>query len=167
MDEKIKMYFIRKGTMALLPVFLEDGKIGTKVLEEGRELVVHCKPTYIVTASCIYYGASYKGRRDATKELIQVNRKPPIAVNPYHEVYFFPSLSPTQEFCGWFSNAHIAHFKRMSYNQSEITFLNGEKILYNISKNTLEVQLSRTSILKSILSKRFAYSKKFPYELQH
>ena len=163
MSEGIKEYFIHNSTMALIPIWLKGNELGTKVLEEGGELIVHCKPLTIITSSCMYYGSSYKGRKDATMELIHINRKPPIAINPLDNLYFFPSLSPTQEQCGWFSQSHIANFRKSAYNQSEITFLNGKKIVYGISKNTLEVQLSRTSILQSVLSKHFGTARKSPY----
>lgn len=155
MSEMLEKYFIHSSTMALIPVWLKGNQLGTKILEEGGEFIVNCKPLTIIANSCMYYGSSYKGRKDATMELIHINRKPPIAINPLSNLYFFPSLSPRQEQCGWFSQSHIANFRKSTYNQSEITFLNGEKIEYGISKNTLEVQLSRTSILQSVLSKHF------------
>lgn len=153
-------YLIHKGTMALDPIKLENDAMGTRVIEEDGELIVNLSTTEIMEDSCLRYGSSYKGRKDATQRLIHINRKPPIAVCTNNGYYFFPSTSPTHEACSWFSKSHIAYFQKVAYNQSEILFTNEKKYVFSISKNTLEVQLSRTTLLQSVLNRNFIEEEK-------
>ena len=155
MDRIIHEYLIHSGTMVLEPTYLEDDFYGTKVIEEERELFVRLSVAEIMNYSCLRYGSTFKGRKDATARLIHVSRKPPIVVCTNNEYYFFPTAPPTQENCIWFSKNHIAFFKKSAYNRSEITFINGKTYQFSISKNILDVQLSRTTLLQSVLNKNF------------
>ncbi len=46
-------------------------------------------PMDIIEQSCLYYGASLRGRKDGSKHIIGTSHKAPIAVEPTNEIFFF------------------------------------------------------------------------------
>ena len=91
----IEEYEINPQTMAIFPV--EYGsKIYSKILEEDDEVLSPFKPLDIIKKSCQYFGASFDGRREGTRELIGITHKAPIVIDTNTSIYFFPTTSPVK-----------------------------------------------------------------------
>ena len=59
-------YEINEGTLAIMS---EDrGK--SKILEDGNNYIINQKPYNIIDHSCKYFGSSYEGRKQGSKEII-------------------------------------------------------------------------------------------------
>ena len=57
-------YEINEGTLAVLP-----SKEKSKVLEDKKEYVIDSTPYEIMDYSCKYFGSSYEGRKEGTKDI--------------------------------------------------------------------------------------------------
>ena len=144
-------YIINRFTMAILP---DQSKMCTEILEVDEEFVVQKRPMEIIDQSCRFFGSSYEGRKDGTKDLIRVTHKPPIVLDPANSIYFFPTTSSTRQQCVWLSYSHVKDFRKAEHDNTIITFNNGKEITLLISEGSFEKQLSRTARLQTIIFTR-------------
>lgn len=145
----ISNYEINQSTLAIIPL----GYKKSKIIEENSVFEIEKTPTEIVNHSCKYFGSSFRGRFEGTKNLIGVNYKAPIIVEETREIIFFPTSSPRFENCSWISLSNILKYTKNDYNP-EIIFKNGTRISVDISYNTLDNQILRATRLESVLRYR-------------
>ncbi len=156
---------ITRYTMALFPLFYDE-HIWTKVLEEDGEIIVKKSPIEMMEQSCLYYGASLKGRREGTKHMIGISHKAPIAVEPANEIFFFPTISPNDPQCIWLSHLHIRHHEHIQLGKTRVIFSNGMDMTLCISHHSFVNQLHRTAQLRTKMNERIeARERKMMYLL--
>ncbi|WP_343795362.1 competence protein ComK [Bacillus carboniphilus] len=139
-------YEISPNTMAILP-HKYGSRVFSSVLEVNDSLIVPKKPFETIEHSCGYYGSSFGGRKEGTRQLMSVTHKAPVAIDPYHFIYFFPTHSPTREQCAWISLLHVLDFSPANQDETKVTFINKQSITLPISIDTFKNQLFRTSFL--------------------
>ncbi|MFA5602316.1 MAG: competence protein ComK [Bacilli bacterium] len=142
-------YEISNNTLAIIPI----GYSKSKVLETTEEFIVNLSPFEIINNSCKYFGSSYSGRHDGTKNLIGVSHKAPIIIEETTELIFFPTMSPRIPNCYWISLNKVKDFIKNITN-SKVIFENGIELELNISFNSLTNQILRATRLESVLKKR-------------
>lgn len=143
-------YEISPYTFGIIPI--EYGlKTYSKIIEFEDELIVPYKPLDVMKASCRYFGSSFDGRCEGTKELLEISHKVPIAVDPGNGLFFFPTTSPIRQNCIWLSYEHIVSKRRLEPNQTQINFRNRKSIVVPVSYSIIENQMMRTAMLKSKL----------------
>ncbi|WP_179865557.1 MULTISPECIES: competence protein ComK [unclassified Bacillus (in: firmicutes)] len=147
-------YEINKSTMAIIPEFTVDLVVISKVLESNDNFYVLMKPIEIIERSCAYFGSSYRGRREGTKQMISITHKPPIAISSMNQIFFFPTSSSLKVECSWISYNHVSNFKGGKYNRSIVEFFNGVELPLDISRGSFENQLYRTAHLRAIYEDR-------------
>ncbi len=145
----VNEYEINHSTLAIIPV---ESKL-SKVIEEDRSFLVPKSTTQIVDESCKFFGSSYLGRHEGTKNLIGVNYKSPIIVEETTELIFFPTSSPRFDGCYWIALDKVKTHEE-SRRGSILKFTNGDEIEINISSRSLENQVLRATKLGSVLRKR-------------
>ncbi|QGQ44595.1 competence protein ComK [Metabacillus sediminilitoris] len=144
-------YIINRFTMAILP---DSSNMYSQILEYEDDLIVQKRPIEIIDDSCRYFGSSYVGRKEGTKDLIRVTHKSPIVIDPANSIYFFPTTSSTRPNCIWVSHDYVKEYSRAEHDNTMITFKNGKQITIPISQGSFEKQLFRTSYLSTIISSR-------------
>lgn len=142
-------YEINNSTLAIVPI----NAMTSEVVEEDRSFLINKPTTKIIDDSCKYFGSSYDGRHEGTKNLIGVNYKSPIIIEESQEIIFFPTKSPRFDNCFWISLKNIENYTKNQQN-SIILFKNGKQITVDISYASLENQILRATRLESILRKR-------------
>lgn len=159
MDKKtpVKDYELSSLTMLMLPKFDCYGHIYTKVLEEHREVIVKKSPRQIIESACIYFGSTIKGRQDATREITGFTHKVPIAVEPYNDIYFFPTHSPDLLENSWLSHSHIYQIKHVADKQTKVIFYNSQSCILDVTPGSLNNQLQRTAHLRYSFEQRIRY----------
>lgn len=159
MEKKIEaVYEITPLTMAILCEPDENGKVRTKAIEETNHLIINKSPTKIVDDACKFFGSSLKGRLDGTRDISSITHKAPIAIDPSSGMFFFPTASPINISCSWISHSHIKGVKPIQ-NQSEVTFINGQKILLDVSYGSMLNQIQRTAQFRFSLENRINFIK--------
>ncbi|MCB6217925.1 competence protein ComK [Bacillus paralicheniformis] len=141
-------YEVNSSTMAVLPLG-EGEKPASKILETDRTFRVNMKPFQIIERSCRYFGSSYAGRKAGTYEVIKVSHKPPIMVDHSNNIFLFPTSSSTRPQCGWLSHAHVHEFCAAKYDNTFVTFVNGETLELPVSITSFENQVYRTAWLRT------------------
>lgn len=142
-------YEINSSTIAIVPV---DQNV-SKVIELDHSFLVKKTTTEIIDESCKFFGSSYMGRHEGTKNLIGVNYKSPIIVEETLEIIFFPTTSPRVQDCIWISLNHIEDYYKKDYC-TFVNFKNGNHLELDVSYGSLENQILRATRLESILRKR-------------
>ncbi|MFT0803559.1 competence protein ComK [Bacillus swezeyi] len=141
-------YEVNSSTMAVLPLG-EGEKPVSKILETERTFRVNMRPFQIIERSCRYFGSSYAGRKAGTYEVIKVSHKPPIMVDHSNNIFLFPTFSSTRPQCGWLSHAHVQDFCAAKYDNTFVTFVNGETLELPVSITSFENQVYRTAWLRT------------------
>jgi competence protein ComK len=147
----VEDYIINRFTMAIIP---DSNKICTEVLEYEENLVVQKRPMEVIDQSCRYFGSSFNGRKDGTKDLIRVTHKSPVVIDPANSIYFFPTTSSTRSQCVWLSHGYVKDYSKTDHDNTIVTFTNGKEITLTMSVGSFEKQLFRTAQLRSIISSR-------------
>ncbi len=143
-------YEINSSTIAIIPV----DETTTKIVEDNNTYFVKRTTPKIIDDSCRYFGSSYLGRFEGSKEMLGGTiYKSPIIVEESREIIFFPTGSARSISCAWISLSKIDYYSREGYN-TLITFKNGQSILFPISYEVVENQILRSSRLESILRQR-------------
>jgi competence protein ComK len=143
-------YEINEGTLAIMSD--EAGK--SKILEDNNNYIINQKPYNIIDHSCKYFGSSYEGRKQGSKEIIGANYKLPIIVEDGRNIVFFPTLSAEDEDCMWIAVNKIKKYEEYEYNTTKITFLNNESIIIPLSYRSIQNQIFRATRLSYLLKER-------------
>jgi competence protein ComK len=149
----VEEYEINPSTMIILPQ-IYGKKIYSRIFEVEDEFLSPFKPFDIVKKSCGYFGSSYEGRKDATKDIIGVTHKVPIVIDPTNLLYFFPTTSPNNPDCIWISYEHIAAHHRTDPSHTKVVFGNKHTLILPVSSSSFENQLLRTAHLRTKLHQR-------------
>jgi comK protein len=144
-------YEINEGTLAILA---KNKK--SLILEDDKKYVVDSLPFDVVDHSCKYFGSSYEGRKEGTKEILHINYKVPIIVDNSRNLIFFPTNSPISDDCSWLSLKSIKSIKEGDFNTTDVIFNNGVSINIPVSKRTIDNQILRASRLDLIMRNRNA-----------
>lgn len=142
-------YEISSKTMAIIPIAIDK----CKIIEEENSYIINKNPTSIIEHSCKYYGSTYKGRKEGTKELIGINYKIPVIIESSRNIIFFPTTSVNQNSCCWISLNQIKSYQKY-LKYSKIIFKNDYELCLNISYGSLENQILRSSLLENTIIKR-------------
>lgn len=142
----INSYEINKETLAIVPIGLDK----SMVYEYEKEFIVNKSSMEIIDFSCKFFGSSYTGRFEGTKYLVGYNYKAPIIIEETTQIIFFPTASPREATCAWISLRNIKSHIKIG-NQTMIMFKNNKEILLDISVNSFENQILRSTKLWSII----------------
>lgn len=143
-------YEINEGTLAVVP--LNSSK--SKIYEDKKEYIIDNTPFEIIDYSCKYFGSSYEGRKDGTKSILHIEYKVPIVIESSNNLIFFPTSSPYSSDCCWISLKDIKSVKEIENKGTEITFINGKKVIIPVSKRMIDNQILRASRLDLIIRNR-------------
>jgi competence protein ComK len=146
-------YEISPYTFAIIPV--EYGyKTYSKIIEYNEEFLIPLKPLDVIKTSCKFFGSSFDGRCEGTKELLNISHKVPIAIDPANDLFFFPTTSPLRDTCVWLSYEHIVSRIRLAPAKTQVNFRNKQSVVISVSYNIIENQMLRTALLKSKLHQK-------------
>lgn len=153
--EKPKKYEITPLTLAITAVKQKDGSYVTEILELQVKYRTSITPTKLIELACGYFGSSLKGRIDGTPQVSQMTYKVPIVIEPSSNMYFFPTASPRNKSCSWISHSHIRTVNPLNDSKScEIEFINGQKLILDVSYGQILNQMQRTAQFRYALETR-------------
>ncbi len=151
----MKNYEINDETYAVIG----QNSISSKIIEKYDDYDVDSDAYSVMESSCEYYGSSYKGRIKGSKTILNCSYKLPILVEESSVLIFFPIKSSLLDDCCWINLNSISNIEKVD-NKTQITFKNGQKVLFDISKLSLENQIYRSTMLESIIFKRINIKKR-------
>ena len=92
---------------------------------------------------CLKSGSSFEGRKKSFQYLTKGRQKPAILISERTQEIFFPLYGLNSEFNIWLSYLEIFACHQVEYNQTEIQFNDGTKIIVDINRRTIQNQLKR------------------------
>lgn len=143
-------YEVSNGTLAIVP----NEKDSSLVYEDEDRYIVEESPFKIMEDSCMYFGSTYEGRKESSKEILGAEYKVPILVEEANNIIVFPTTSPVSEECVWLSLGRIKTFQKIDVNNTKIIFDNNKELIVPSSYRTIENQISRASRLDFVMRKR-------------
>ncbi|PLT27712.1 competence protein ComK [Peribacillus deserti] len=149
----VEEYEINPYTLVVMPLAY-GSKIYSQIIEIDGEVTSPFKPMDIIKKSCEYFGSSYEGRKDGTRQLIGITHKLPITIDPTSNIFVFPTNSPGREDCIWICHEHVDFYQRTDMGETIVTFRNKKQISIPISFSSFESQMFRTAMLRTKLIQR-------------
>lgn len=146
----MKEYEINEGTLAIIA----NGKGESRIIEDSNNYVVDQSPFDVMEHSCKYFGSSYEGRKQGSKEVIGANYKLPIIVEDGRNLVFFPTTSIEDEECMWIAVNKIKTYEPFDYNTTKITFYTNQFIIIPLSYRSVQNQIFRATRLSYIINER-------------
>ncbi|MBN6887604.1 competence protein ComK [Cytobacillus horneckiae] len=155
----IEEYEINPNTMMIMPI--EYGsKVYARIYELEDEILSPFKPIDIIKKSCRFFGASYEGRKEGTRQLTGITHKSPITIDPTNLIYFFPTASASNSSCIWISYENVHHYEPVDGGMTEVIFKNRQAHIIPVSHNIFQNQILRTALLKTTLNSRIEESER-------
>lgn len=142
-------YEINSETFAIIAI----DQTMSKVIEKNDVFYVKISAMDIIDNSCKFFGSSYIGRFEGTKNLTGISYKSPIIIEESRNIIFFPTTSPRINGCNWISLNNISEYTK-NKSKTNLIFSNGYNLEIDISYNIIENQILRATRLDSILRKR-------------
>ena len=81
-------YEINRNTMALIPINNNQ----TKIIEKNKIFIINENVMDIIKNSCEYFGSSYSGRKEGTRNLTGITHKSPIIIEESNKYTFLQNL---------------------------------------------------------------------------
>ena len=140
-------YEINGSTMAIIGI----DEFNSKVIEKNKDYIISSSAYEVMEDSCKYFGSSYSGRVEGSKNLTGYKYKLPIIVSEIADLIFFPITTIDNPQCVWINlNYYDKIVEKNSFNY--IYFKNNKYLKTNVSKYSISNQVLRSSKLHYILS---------------
>ena len=142
-------YEVTSATFAVIAI----NETLSRVIEREKELFINKSTIDIIEDSCKYYGCTYEGRCEGTRNLLNYSYKLPIMIEESKSLIFFPTASPKFAKCSWLSLHDIDKFYRHG-ESTLILFKNGYSLVRECAFETIENQLMRATRLDCVMKER-------------
>ena len=143
-------YEINAETLVLIPI---DNK-KTKVVEKNDTFLINASTLSIIKKSCLFFGCSYDGRREAVRHLIGIDMKVPILIEESRNIIFFPTSSCVNKNSIWISYKNLLKYTKFNEFSTVLFFLEKKKLKIDVKYNLIDNQVIRCLKLETLLSKR-------------
>ncbi|MFJ7732298.1 competence protein ComK [Lysinibacillus sp. NPDC097231] len=141
-------------TMLYMPVYDAFGNLCTRVIERDCQYISRLAPTKLMDFNLRYFGSSLRGAFDGSKMILGKLNKNPIVVHEQCDIVWFPSKSPLHPACIWFAVHHIEDYQAVDKQRTILTFMNGKKIIVDVSVKALDYRIQSAFLLKYKMEKR-------------
>ena len=148
-------YEINVETLLIVPF----GKGKSKVYEYDSEYEVNMSPLTIIKNSCLYFGSSYEGRKEAIKSMIGIDMKVPIVIEDGKNIIFFPTSSCINRSSIWVSYQNLLKYSKLNEFSTVLYFRGNRSIKVDTKYNLIDNQIIRCIKLDTMLLKRKKFIK--------
>lgn len=145
----MNQYIINENTLAVVMI----DKNNCMIIESDRELFISMSCIDVINNSCIYYGASYKGRIEASKFLLGKDYKLPIIVSEFYDILLFPIGSKQTDVCTWICLKKLDNYI-IDGDMVEFIFKCNRSYNVLVGKKSFESQLLKAYDLNRIIKNR-------------
>lgn len=156
-------YEINIETLLIVP--FGHGK--SKIYETDNEFIVNMLPLDIIKNSCVFFGCSYEGRKEAIKEILGIDMKVPILIEDSKNIIFFPTNNCINQNSIWVSYQNLLKYSKVDKFSTKLSFYNNKHVIVDIKYNLVDNQVIRCIKLDSLLSKRKKFIKDENYLLEN
>ncbi|KAF0227501.1 MAG: ComK family protein [Erysipelotrichaceae bacterium] len=108
------------------------------------------KPLTLLETWANAYGLGASGSYAAFKKMLSVKQKIPILIDPFHQIYFFPTLSPQLSECYWINASQVQAIKSKEL-ESIVNFKDGSSLVLGIGRRSLMKQVQRCQSMQRLI----------------
>ncbi|MDZ5471368.1 competence protein ComK [Bacillus sp. 31A1R] len=145
---------LTKNTMAVSSRYDQCGNLTSLVFDKKGKHKVDKSSKKLIEDTLLFFAESFEGAVKGAKSVIGRHHMPPIVICAALNMYWFPTHSPDNDECTWFSLAHIARVIPLDAQHCKVIFKNGESILVNMKSTRLEAKRNLAAKLKTIVDDR-------------
>jgi competence protein ComK len=149
-------YEINAETLVIVPY--ANGK--SKVYEYDGEYIINAVSLDIIKNSCLFFGCSFEGRRDAVKDILGIDMKVPILVEDSKNIIFFPISSCINKNSIWISYQNLLKYSKFDEFSTVLYFRNNKQVIVDVKYNLVDNQVIRCIKLESMLERRKNFIKR-------
>ena len=125
------------------------------LLKQTELVALNCsvkagKPLEILEAWANVFGLGVLGSQSAFKSRLRIRQKIPVLIDPYRQIYFFPTLSPLCAQCLWINATQIKSIKTTNL-ESIITFLDKSSVIVSVGRRSLMKQWQRCQTMEQLI----------------
>ena len=143
-------YIINVETLLIIPY----GKGKSKIFENDKVFIVNESTSNILKNSCLFFGASIEGRRDAAKLILGIDMKVPIIVENTKNILFFPVSNCVKRNSIWISYSNLLKYSKFNDFSTVVYFMNNMKVRVDAKYSLIDNQVIRCIKLENLLNKR-------------
>jgi len=143
-------YEINASTLCIVPI--DDKK--SCVYEYDNKYIVNMSVIKIIERSCLFFGSTFLGRKEASCNLLNSLHKVPIIIEETNEIIFFPTNSPNNANCIWISYNNFESIEKIDKHFCKIYFKNHNQFKVEVSYFIITNQIMRCNRLKVEFNKR-------------
>lgn len=143
-------YEINMETLLIIPY--ARGK--SKVYEYDNEYIVDVLPLDIIKNSCLFFGCSFEGRKEAVKNILGIDMKVPIIIEDSKDIIFFPIGNCINKNSIWISYQNLVKYSKLNEFSTVLYFHNNKRIVVDAKYNLIDNQVIRCIKLVALLNKR-------------
>ncbi len=96
------------------------------------------------------FGLGISGSQTAFQNRLSIRQKIPILIDPYRQIYFFPTITPRSMQCLWINAAQIKAIKAVGLD-SEIRFHDASVLKIGIGRRSLMKQWNRCQTMEYLV----------------
>ncbi len=108
------------------------------------------KPLVLLETWANAYGLGSLGSYAAFKRMLSIKQKIPILIDPFHQIYFFPTLSPQLNACCWINASQVKTIKSKEIH-SIVNFKDGSSLKLGIGRRSLMKQVQRCQSMQDLI----------------
>lgn len=142
-------YEINRDTLIVMTEDFNQSKIITK----DEEIFIKKGTLKVINYSCCYYGSSYRGRFEGSKNILKTDIKLPVIIEESNNIIFFPTKSSRLEECMWISYNNLEKYEKNN-RKTKLYFYGGKSIEIEIPYNIIDNQIVRCIKLEKEIQKR-------------
>ena len=143
-------YEINSSTLCIVPI--DNNR--SCVYEFDNKYIVNMPCLKIIERSCLCFGSTFDGRREASCSLINSMHKVPIIIEETCDIIFFPTNSPRNNNCIWVSFNNFEGVDKIDSHSSMLYFKNYNQFKVDVSYFVITNQIIRCNRLKLEFNKR-------------
>ena len=143
-------YVINVETLLIVPY----GREKSKIFENDRTFIINETTGNILKNSCLFFGSSIEGRREAVKHILDVDMKVPIIVENIRDIIFFPVSNCIKKNSTWISYQNLLKYSKFNEFSTVLYFKSGKNIRVDVKYNLIDNQVIRCIKLESLINKR-------------
>ena len=149
-----KNYILKNEAILALPKRDEYGNLFTVVMEIDGPVDVDLCPTELIDSNLRYYGSSLQGARDGALTILGKVKMNPVTVSERLNLYWLPSISPTNEGCIWVALHHITDYISINKKQTQVIFTGGTTLIIDMSESAFDKKVQKAYKLKCKMEMR-------------
>ena len=108
------------------------------------------KPLMVLENWANAYGLGILGSQSAFKSRLAIRQKIPVLIDPFRQVYFFPTVSPDSHECVWINASQIKSIRQAGLG-CVIRFLDDRELVLAIGRRSLIKQWERCKMMEHLI----------------